>query len=274
MTKTTNSHSTMRSMVCLLCIYKQKSFRKITGKTLEKVQSHFFENYDPNNINYPSHICSRCNTLLDQIEKGTKTTDDDLPNLIDLRQVKLPEHKIATRSSGSAENKIFCDCYICQEGRQNPGLKGQTKYVGLNKTPHDQGRPKHQGPNRLPDRKPVLVCDRCKSPWKKGNKHPENCGVTEFRHNMKDSLESDPKLKEVVTSEMIKEKANSAPNSPNISLATAGPSRQLTLKNPYTRSAAKRALFTNSPVPSSEVFKMKNSAGLNGLETQIVTKFV
>ena len=73
---------------------------------------------------------------------------------------------------------------------------------------------------------------------------------------------------------MIKEKANSAPNSPNISLATAGPSRQLTLKNPYTRSAAKRALFTNSPVPSSEVFKMKNSAGLNGLETQIVTKFV
>ena len=90
---------------------------------------------------------------------------------------------------------------------------------------------------------------------------------------MKDMLKSDPKLREMIASDVIKEKATSEPNSPNVSLQTAGPSRQLTIKNPYTRSV-KRALFIDSPVPAREVMKLRTAGGFTGNQTELLTSTV
>ena len=114
MPKSAKTHNEMRTVVCAICTFKGSSPRKITGKCLERVKSYVFTNYNPEDINYPSHACSRCYKLLENIEKGVKTIDD-LPDPLDLSEVKLPDSRMTTRLS-SPETKTHCDCYICEEG--------------------------------------------------------------------------------------------------------------------------------------------------------------
>ena len=66
----------------------------------------------------------------------------------------------------------------------------------------------------------------------KGHPHPENCTISDFRQNMKEMVKSDPKLAEMIASDVLKEKINEAntSNSPTISLATKG--RNVTYTTP------------------------------------------
>ena len=256
------THNEMRAIVCLVCSLKGSSPRKITGKNLERVTTYYLTNYNPEDVNFPSHICDRCRKLLENIEKG-KNKIEDLPEPIDMTQVKLPSPRMETRTS-SVQNKKLCDCYICEIGRVNARGVGPT-------VPHKMGRPPTEGPDRLPARMPITRCERCKGIMKKGVSHPENCGITEFRENVREMIKSDPKLAEMIASDLIKEKAATQPNSPTFSLSTAGPSRQLTVANPYLRSA-KRALFPNSPVPASEVMKLKTDGGFTTNQMELFAK--
>ena len=253
MPKQPKSHSEMRSLNCLICNLKGSSPRKITGKCLERVQKYFMATYDIENINYPSSVCGRCNNIITAIEKGTKTKED-LPQPLDLSLVKLPTPKKETRL-GSSESRTFCDCYMCETGRQNPGQIGNS-YGGSGQTgPHKMGRPLKQGPDPLPPRKMVKMCERCLR--REDEPHPPNCGFTQRRRNLEEISKIDQRGSEILASKVIKSKVKASSTSDStISLATAGPSRQLTLIKPYTRSVSK-ALFKDTAIPATHWSKVK-----------------
>ena len=256
MPKQPKTHSEMCQLVCLICNLKGSSPRKITGKCLERVQKYFMATYDIENPNYPSSVCSRCNKLITQIDNGKKT-QQDLPNPIDLSLVKLPTPKKETRFS-STETQTFCDCYICETGRQNPSQIGNS-YGGKNqKGPYNGGgRPKIQGPDPLPPPRIVQMCERCLQIIDENDPHPLNCGLTQRRHNLEEMSKRDQRGSEIFASKVIKSKVSeSATSDSTISLATAGGSRQLTLNKPYTRSRS-AALFKSTTIPASHWSKVK-----------------
>ena len=173
--KSAKTHRIFRSQVCLVCAKKGSSPRNITGKLLEQVHKYWIENYDPTNPKLPSSLCSRCRHLFYEIDKGTKTIED-LPELFDFSQLKFPKH---TRSTSNLDDLTHCQCDLCLIGSQ----KG-------NAVPYPMGRPKHSGPDQLPMRRPITICERCLSRMEKGKEHPINCGISDRRENMQDLLES------------------------------------------------------------------------------------
>ena len=271
------NHGELRALVCLLCGLKGSAPRKIAGQLLIKVQTHFMTNYDPETMlepeKFPSSCCSKCYNDLAKIDKGKKSPED-LPDPIDFRQLQFP--RVGTRSSGvqCLDEMIDCDCHLCTIGRAKPGdfgnsFGGSQKHKG----PHPMGRPKHQGPPTLAVRKPVTICNRCKQILGKGIPHPADCSITDFRQNVEKMLDTDPRGKEIIASKVVQSKAKVSPSSASpstISLATAGPSRQLSL-NVNTRSR-KKALYANSPIPASAWAEVESGGHLTGAQSTFVSK--
>ena len=160
------------------------------------------------------------------IQNGTKTTDD----LPDPYIFKNFPKSVATRSSPELDKLQMCECDMCKVGRQNGAHGKKTKPSHIKNI----GRPKHEGPDQLPLRKPVWICDRCKQQIGKGHRHPPNCGISEFRENVEQLVQSDPRGYEILASKLIHEKQKSAPKtSSTISLETAAPGHQMTLNKKY-----------------------------------------
>ena len=269
------THKHYRLAVCVICVKKGNSPRPITetGQLLKQIQRHWIENYDPKNPKLPLSVCGRCRMILSAIDKGGKTTED-LPDPVDFSEWKYPGLG-STRSSiglDQLDEQVNCQCDLCRIGRVGPNTD-PIQYNTISRKPYNLGRPKQSSSSRLPPRVPITICFRCLQLLKKGESHPSNCGIQERRDNVQSLLESDPRGYEIAASKLIKSKAESAPkDSPTISLATAGPSRQLTLKRPYTRSVTK-ARYTNSPVPASEVLKMQRATKMTGVQLKTYAKF-
>ena len=268
------THKHYRLAVCVICVKKGNSPRPITetGQLLKQIQRHWIENYDPKNPKLPLSVCGRCRMILSAIDKGGKTTED-LPDPVDFSEWKYPGLG-STRSSiglDQLDEQVNCQCDLCRIGRVGPNTDPIA--YGLSRKPYNLGRPKQSGSSRLPPRVPITICFRCLQLLKKGESHPSNCGIQERRDNVQSLLESDPRGYEIAASKLIKSKAESAPKeSDSISLSTAGPSRQLVLKRPYTRSTTK-ARYADTSIPASEFSKMVDSASLTGKQSTVVAKF-
>ena len=68
MSKSALTHAQNRAKVCLLCFQKGSSMSLITGITLTRVQSYFFENFNPLDQKLPNGICGLCRLLLHRVE--------------------------------------------------------------------------------------------------------------------------------------------------------------------------------------------------------------
>ena len=273
------THLEFRSLVCLCCWKKGSSPRNIgTGVLLKRIQAiPKYATYTTSDQKLPSVCCGACNKILTQIEKGEKTLND-LPEGIDLATLKFPvstPHQLRINGVATIDQLTHCECTICEIGRQNGNHgSGNTHWTKNGPQPFKKGRPKAFGPSRLPDAKPVKICDRCKRKIGPGIPHPQPCKLTDLRESVHEMNQLDPRGFEIAVSEKIKEKMAEKPNSSTISLATKSPEDlKLTIAKPTTRSSAKKALFVDSPVPISEFEKMRSAARLTGNQADIVAKF-
>ena len=253
--KSKRNHSDNRKLVCLLCFQKGSSMTMIANKTLDRVKTYWFENYESNDERLPNGICGRCRILLEKVEKGVKKSTD-LPECIDYNQLHFPK---LTRSSGNVnlEELIDCNCSICEVS------KGPSFYKKV--SPYKVGRPVSK-PKTLTI--PISRCSKCLQVIGKGISHPKPCGIRQRRDNIEDIYSDDPRGAEILASKVIKEKAISAFGS-TISLSTAGPS--LTLSKPSVPpSKATKALYKDQPIPAEELKKMMiaQNMSLNQMKRQ------
>ena len=268
------THREFRAAVCLVCLTKGSSPRKIGGVVLQRVKSiPKFSEFDPTDEKLPSVCCSRCNKLLVQIEKGEKALSD-LPE-VDLSQLNFPvstPHQLRVNGVSCLDELKHCACSICEIGRVNVGQKGHSNvFAGHNSksSPFKKGRPKLPGPAPLPDRVPVTICKRCKREIGPGKSHPNPCTITDTRENVQAMLESDPRGYEIAASVLLKKKAAeaAATNSPTITLATKGP--HWTIASPEKPKKKPR----NAQFCIAEWARMKSKARLTDNQSAVVAKF-
>ena len=224
------THLEFRSLVCLICWKRGSSPRNIgSGALLKRVQAiPKYATYTTSDPKLPKSCCSACNKILTQIDKGEKTVSHLPEPEIDLTKIKFPvstPHQLRINSIENLDQLTFCECTICEIGRQHLNHEGNKNWSKTGHQPFKKGRPKAFGPSLLPDAKPVTICDRCKRKIGPGISHPQPCKLTDLRESLQELNELDPRGFEIAASEMLKNKMAAQPNSssPTISIATKSP---------------------------------------------------
>lgn len=69
MPNTSRTHAENLLLVYICCCKKCPSMKKATGMVLKRIQTFFFEGFDPNDPKLPNGVCARCGNLL-RTEQG------------------------------------------------------------------------------------------------------------------------------------------------------------------------------------------------------------
>ena len=250
------THAQNRAKVCLLCFQKGSSMTQIsTGLTLTRVQSHFLTNYNPLDMQMPNGICGRCRVMLGKVDKK-EIGSEKLPDPVDFSKLEMP---VTTRSSVENTN---CSCSICKIATSWVGSDAAKFGKGI--PPHKHGNPGFQIPQRLPARKPIKVCERCRQVIGKGIPHPDPCTLTDRRLNLHELSLEDPKGRELEATAVVKEKlAEAAGTSTYVPLATrSGKSFNVQAHKP----SSSKALFQDKPITLDEWQKVTGKAGLSNTQ--------
>ena len=179
----------------------------ITGKTLSRVQSYFFENFNPLDQKLPNGICGLCRNLLLRVELPDNDTKkikvEQLPDVTDFSKLNFP---VPTRSSGSltlGEMKN-CLCDLCKIASENVASFGSRSSGHGFAKPQNLGRPPMIGPPKLCTPKPIKVCSRCMQVVGKGIFHPQNCTISDRRLNLHELSLEDPRGRELEAGKVYK----------------------------------------------------------------------
>ena len=228
-------------------------------------------------MKFPNGLCTRCRKLLQKIDlpndDKNKKEVSDLPDPVDFSKLKFPT---ITRSSGSLHlaELTNCSCDLCNIATQKVA-QSMIYAGGSNTGPHPIGRPPSQNLPRLPQRKPITICERCELVLTRGITHPKNCGLKDRRENHQKLGSVDPIGQEIAAGNLIKEKiklaeasGTSKVDSQTVPLATAsGKSFQVETK---PKTSTSRALFHDKPLPAEEWAKIANQAGLSGKQRRSI----
>ena len=249
------NHTQNRAKVCLLCFQKGSSMTQITGVVLKRVQTYFMENYNPLNMQMPNGICTRCRVMIGKVDKN-EIPAETLPDPIDFSQLEMP---VTTRSSVQNTN---CSCSICKIATSWVG--SDPAKFGKGVSVHKVGRPASETLQRLPERKPFKVCERCWTVLGKGKPHPNPCGATERRLNLHEMSLQDPRGRELEATQVVKEKlAEAAGTSVYVPMAT-GSGKPFNVQ--AHKPSSSKALFHDKPIPLSEWEKITGKAGLSNTQ--------
>ena len=271
------SHAQNRAKVCLLCFEKGSSMTVISGLVLNRVKNHFLTNYNPNDQKFPNGICARCRNLLINVDRPSddakRVESSDLPDVVDFSKLQFP---VITRSSGSLSlgELVNCTCDICKKATENAvSTPGRFAGPGQGRS-HEVGRPPLHTVSRLPDRKPVTICQRCAQVVGRGIPHDPNCSITNRRENVHAMLMVDPRGREIEAANLIKEKLKlneaAGTSSPIVPLATnSGKSYNV---QPQPKASTSKALYHGKPIPEAEWQKVTLAATLTGAQRRIVER--
>lgn len=164
------SHEENRAKVCLICFKRGSSMQRIGDASLSRVQQFFCSDYDINQEFLPAAVCARCQRLLLDIERGSRSIES-LPEPFDFSVV------VPTRTTRSS---TVCTCCMCEIARDSPIGKGLGTCASR---PHPLGRPKSDtSDSQLPPARPITICQRCHSVIGRGLR--QTCTETQWLQNM------------------------------------------------------------------------------------------
>ena len=270
------SHAQNRAKVCLLCFEKGSSMTVISGLVLNRGKNHFLTNYNPNDQKFPNGICTRCRNLLTNVDRPSddakRVESSALPDVVDFPKLQFP---VITRSSGSLSlgELVNCTCDICKIATEN-AVTAPDRFAGPGQgRAHEAGRPPIPTVSRLPDRKPVTICQRCAQVVGRGIPHDPNCSITNRRENVHAMLMVDPRGREIEAANLIKEKLKlneaAGTSSPIVPLATnSGKSYNV---QPQPKANTSKALYHGKPIPEAEWQKVSLAAVLTGKQRKMIS---
>ena len=268
------SHAQNRAKVCLLCFQKGSSMTVISGTVLTRIQVHFLTSYNSNDQKFPNGICTRCRKLMTSVDRPSgdpqRIESSALPDVVDFSKLQFP---VMTRSSGSLSlgELLNCTCDICKIATENAVTAH--RFTGNNNTSvHEIGRPRIPAVSRLPDRKPVTICQRCVQVVGRGIPHNPNCTISDRRENIHTMVMVDPRGREIEAANLIKEKLKlneaAGTSSPIVPLATN--SGNPFNVQPQPKASTSKALYHNKPIPEAEWQKISLAGHLSGAQRKTV----
>lgn len=243
------THEQCRQRVCLLCMSKTKTMRRITQASWNIIEENFIEGLDKNDDRLPCALCSTCAKVVSEYSRGIKSRHINVYDYSAIGRI------ITTRSTQS------CSCKVCEVAQSIP--ENISKKVGAAAVPRrNVGRSSSANPclgansssSSIPGK--LLLCSTCLSVLARGCVH--NCTKTSRVMNIQGlANEGTPKSKEKVASLIIHEKVqrssdlNTSGNKNNtISLANVrGRPSVITCGVSETAGPApKRRLFTGEDI--------------------------
>ena len=248
----------------------------ISGIALTRIQVHFLTNYNSNDQKFPNGICGRCRYLMTNVDRPSgdakRIESSDLPDVVDFSKLQFP---VMTRSSGSLTlgELVDCTCDICKIATENVVTTNRFAGTG-NRSVHQVGRPRKPTVSRLPDRKPVTICQRCAQVVGRGIPHDPNCTISDRRENLHALVMVDPRGREIEAANLIKEKLKlseaAGTSSPIVPLATN--SGKPFNVEPQPKASTSKALYHDQPIPEAEWQKISIAANLSGAQRKIVQR--
>lgn len=189
-------HSENRRVVCLLCMTKGKTMRKITRPLHEVIEENVLEGYDPNDERLPTAVCSTCFTVLHEYKKGCYKRKIQLFDFANLKNLRP-----------TTRNQDECTCTVCEIGRSSIESIASG---GFTKKRPPAGRPPIDS-GKSEKMRPIKICGACLSFISRGTTHA--CTMTVRTENLKKFVEAGSQnSKEQVACSILKEKLQTSPS--------------------------------------------------------------
>lgn len=193
------THSENREMLCLLCLKKKNSMRKIFGSVEKKINKYF--DYNSKDLRIPNVICVKCKIIIYRNAKEEKNSCE----------LKLPDFSSWSFPNLNLQSDFeVCECTLCKKARDVSGFNFSKENRVIKKEKEEKKERK---------------CSKCLSIIHKGKNH--TCDSSNNFVNVRNhiNLSFTSKEKEQLVSRLLKDVSSSSENTKLLSQKHGKPLR-------------------------------------------------
>ena len=249
MPKSALTHNQCRAKVCHFCSLKKGKRQMLVisndpkSVILQRIRL-VWPDYDPSDQTKANGLCKTCYNLLHKFAAGK------------IEKSKLPAYKdFSIEVSNNLADLTDCPCQLCEIAKSNEvGKDGNTVRKDLH-------------PPKKPSKVSQKHCLDCFQVTGRGIPHV--CGSRAFKKNLDEIIPD--KVKEIITSDTIRERAASLPSSSTIQLRTGGGGKKMTIPHPRTTRSSSRAKSAETPISAEDWRQVMTAANLSNNQAKSVS---